>query len=257
VLYLVNSDPEGLACGPEDGTPRCLEGFACVKGDDALERCVRAGFKGIGEECNVTEECSEDAVCADAWATRCPEGASTSMDCALVDAADRGLRCRKLCNEQNLSCGIGTRCFAGVDDGEKPFCQQGTCATDSDCVAAGLEGLCIEETLGGGRSGLCRVRCEPLRCADRGEDCPCRADESCATPVDEVVTGRGVCSATGVLGEGVLCDAANPCDDGLTCALRSDGLQVCLRWCLVGGGAPACGIGQGCASVDGALGLCQ
>jgi len=259
VVYAVSADEEGLLCGPDDGSPRCLEGFACVRADDDLERCVRAGFKQVGDDCVVSEECEDGAICADAWATRCPAGGD-SLDCALVDANDRGLKCRLLCDDRDFSCPSGSRCFAGENDGERPFCQQGTCAADSDCVAGGVGGLCIEEGLSGGRSGLCRVQCEPLRCFDGGPDCPCGAGESCAGPVDETVSARAVCSATGVIGEGLTCNAANPCDDGLTCVLRSDGLQVCLRWCAVAGGAPACGAqAPACGGVAGdpSLGICQ
>jgi hypothetical protein len=260
VLYAVNADEENLLCGPDDGTPRCLDGFACVKADDDLERCVRAGFKEVGDDCVVSEECVDGAVCADAWATRCPQGADDSLDCALVDASDRGLKCRAPCDARDFTCPSGTRCFAGENDGDVPFCQQGTCAADSDCVAGGVGGLCIEEALSGGRSGLCRVQCEPLRCFEGGPGCPCLPDENCAGPVDETVSARAVCSAAGVIGEGLTCNAANPCEPGLTCVLRSDGLQVCLRWCAVAGGAPACGGNLvNCTGVvgDPSLGICQ
>jgi hypothetical protein len=257
VLFALNSDEENLPCGPDNGAPRCLEDYTCVVADDGVERCVKAGFKEVGEPCRSNAECADDGVCADAWATRCDDP-THRMNCALLDEDDRGLRCRARCADTIPRCASDTRCFAGPDDGDIPFCQKGVCASDSDCVVGGTGGLCIEEAFNGGSSGLCSPQCAPLRCFDGGDDCPCLADESCATPADEAVTNRAVCTPTGAIGEGLTCDAGNPCANGLTCALLSDSSTVCLRWCAVGGGAPACSAGI-CGSVvgDPALGLCQ
>jgi hypothetical protein len=257
VLYAWNSDEENLACGPDDGSPRCLQGYTCVPADDGIERCVKAGFKTLGEPCRASTECADDGICADAWATRCDDP-THRMSCALLDENDRGLRCRAPCKNALPACASGTRCFDGPDDGDVPFCQQGACAADSDCVGGGEAGLCLEEAFSGGRSGLCSPVCAPLRCFDRGEDCPCLPTESCATPVDEGVSNRAVCTPTGVIGENQTCDDANPCADGLTCVLLSNNVHVCQRWCAVGGGAPACTSGV-CNGVPGDpfLGLCQ
>lgn len=254
VLYALNASEENLACGPDDGTPRCLDGFTCVPADDGVERCVKAGFKQLGEPCKASEECADDGVCADAWATRCDDP-SNRMNCALLDQGDLGLRCRARCTDDLPRCASDTRCF---EDGDVPFCQKGVCATDSDCVANGTGGLCVEEAQNGGRSGLCSPQCEPLRCFNGGEDCPCVAGESCATPADEAVSSRAVCTPTGVIGEGLTCDPANPCAEGLTCAFLNTRVFVCLRWCAVAGGAPACNAGQ-CRGVAGdpSLGTCQ
>jgi hypothetical protein len=257
VLYALNASEENLACGPDDGTPRCLDGYACVLADDGVQRCVKAGFKQTGEPCKTSEECADDGVCADAWAERCTDP-THRMDCALLDDNDTGLRCRAPCKDTAPPCASGTRCFAGDGDGEIPFCQKAVCAGDTDCVADGVTGLCIEEALNGGRSGQCRPQCEPLRCFDGGDDCPCQTGESCASPPDEVVSARAVCTPMGGIGEGLTCDAANPCADGLTCAPLNTNTSVCLRWCAVAGGAPSCNAGV-CRSVAGnpSLGLCQ
>ncbi|MBM4280799.1 MAG: hypothetical protein FJ137_08580 [Deltaproteobacteria bacterium] len=256
VIYALNSDEENLACGPDNGAPRCLDGYTCVSADDGVERCVKAGFRQVGEPCRASAECADDAVCADAWATRC-EDPVHRMNCALLDDDDSGLRCRARCKDTLPRCASDTRCFE--DDGvEAPYCQQGVCAGDSDCVVGGAGGLCIEEAFNGGRSGLCSPQCAPLRCSDGGDDCPCRDDESCATPADETVSSRAVCTPTGAIGEGLTCDSANPCADGLTCAPLNTNTSVCLRWCAVSGGAPACS-GGACNGVTGdpSLGVCQ
>jgi hypothetical protein len=257
VLYAFNANEENLACGPDNGTPRCLDGYTCVLAGDDVERCVKAGFKALGERCTVSEECADDGVCADAWATSCDDPAHR-MDCALLDDNDTGPRCRARCKDTIPRCASDTRCFEGGDLGDVPFCQKGVCAGDTDCVADGIAGLCIEEAFNGGRSGLCSPLCSPLRCFDRGEDCPCLADESCAGPVDETVSARAVCTPTGGIGEGLTCDAANPCANGLTCAPLNTGTSICLRWCAVAGGAPECnsGVCNGVAG-DPTLGVCQ
>jgi hypothetical protein len=257
VLYALSSSEENLPCGADDGTPRCLDGFTCVLADDDVERCVKAAFQKLGESCRTSAECADDGVCADAWATRCDDPVHR-INCAQVDDDDLGLRCRARCEDELPRCASDTRCFAGVDDGDVPFCQRGVCGSDSDCVAGGAPGICLEEAFNGGRSGLCSPQCEPLRCSDGGDDCPCLAGESCVTPIDEALSARAVCLPTGAIAEGLTCDAGNPCADGLTCAPLSSGVSVCLRWCAVAGGAPACAQGV-CNGVAGnpQLGVCQ
>jgi hypothetical protein len=263
-LYLFNASEENLPCGPEDanGTPRCLDGFVCVEADDGIERCLKAGFKEEGAACIDSGECKDGAVCADVYAERCDGDVVASefkIDCALRDQGDRGLRCRRACKD-DFTCGADLRCFEV--EGLPPFCQKGTCASDNDCVGAGTQGLCIQEALNGGRSGLCREKCEPLDCFGGAGACPCDVGDNCATPPDEgVVSARAVCQPSGTITAGNTCDAANLCASGSTCASFGD-FSACAEWCRVGGGgAPVCNNpGDGCVGVDNAepaLGICQ
>lgn len=260
-IYFFNSDEENLICGPANvnGTPRCKDGFVCIEAADGFERCVKEGFKEEGEDCLDSGECKDGGVCADIYAERCdgdvilPEH---ELDCALRDQSDKGLRCRKPCSKDFL-CGADQRCFDV--EGVGNFCQKGTCASDNDCVAGVNQGICIQEALNGGRSGLCRKTCDPLGCFGGGV-CPCADDENCTTPPDEAfVSARAVCLAAGAIGVGFTCDAANFCVDGATCASFGD-FSSCVQWCRVGGGgAPACDAGT-CGGVDGSepqLGVCQ
>jgi hypothetical protein len=186
------------------------------------------------------------------------------MSCALVNEADRGLRCRPTCNPGDLNpCGNNARCFAF--DGQDAFCQEGTCSADSDCVVQGLAGLCIglvPNTVG--RTGVCLERCDPLVCAQAGT-CDCtgldgQRDEQfhCATPPGEAISGRAVCTEVGVRGEGESCDfGGDLCGRGLTCAPLQDNTFGCVRWCRVGGGNPGCLALPNCQQVVGELGICQ
>ena len=178
------------------------------------------------------------------------------LDCALRDQADKGLRCRRPCSGDFL-CGADLRCFDV--EGVGNFCQKGTCASDNDCVAGVDQGLCIQEGLNGGRSGLCRKTCDPLGCFGGGV-CSCALDENCATPPDDsFVSARAVCLPIGIIGVGLTCDAGNFCVEGATCADFGD-FNSCVQWCRVGGGgAPACDVGN-CSGVDASaplLGVCQ
>ena len=264
VLYLFNSSEENLPCGPADvnGTPRCLDGFVCIEATDGIERCVKAGFKEEGDSCIDSGECKDGGVCADVYSERCdgdvvlPEH---ELDCALRDQGDKGLRCRKPCNDQ-LLCGADQRCFDV--EGLPPFCEQGTCTTDNDCVAGINQGICIQEALNGGRSGLCRKVCDPIDCFDNNAaGCTCAADENCATPPDEsggFATTRAVCLPAGVIGPNLTCDEANFCAAGSTCVLSAGAVQ-CKQWCRSAGqGAPQCDTGS-CADVAGnsGTGICQ
>lgn len=263
-IYLFNSDEENLQCGPADvnGTPRCNDGFVCITAADGIERCVKAGFKNEGDACIDSGECKDGAVCADVYADRCDSSDGVppefELDCALRDQGDKGLRCRKACNDDFL-CGENQRCFdvEGLD----LFCQKGTCSTDSDCVAGVNQGICIQEGLNGGRSGLCRKKCDPLGCFDNAAGgCPCADDENCATPPDETaLSERAVCLPPGVILAGQTCDAANFCELGATCVPFDGGFSACIQWCRFGaGGAPACNGGTTCQDIGaGALGICQ
>ncbi len=254
IIYATSSSEENLLCGPDDGNPRCLDGYACVRAADQQERCVLAGFKDVGEPCLADAECADGGVCADAYAELCPAG-STDINCGRVDDATGGLRCRAPCDEATgFSCDGDDRCF--FFDGLTPFCQQGTCASDTDCEGAAVPALCVGET-GGGRNGFCVVACDPLACFDG--DCPCAAGEGCAMPADEFsVSTRNVCSAAGGILPGAACDVLNPCVEGSSCVFRNDGTAVCVQWCRVGGGAPTCdsGVCQG-VQQGSALGICQ
>lgn len=251
ILYATGSDEENLVCGPEGG-PRCLEGFACVEQDDGVERCVRAGFKEVGDDCNDTAECVAGAICADAYASLCGNDTS-DINCSNLEGSDTGFKCRAACDDVG-GCGDGTRCF--FFDGIAPFCQAGTCATDSDCTRGGVDNLCITES--SGRDGLCAIKCDPLGCHD-GSACTCALDQACATPVDEAVSARAVCGEIGVINPGEVCDVLNPCVDGASCVVTTAGFSQCVQWCRVGGGAPACdnGLCQGIDASDPDLGICN
>ncbi|MDP2340937.1 MAG: hypothetical protein Q8O67_08270 [Deltaproteobacteria bacterium] len=257
-LYFFNSSEEGLACGPDDGNARCSEGFVCVDvaGD---ESCVKAGFKQEGEACVANGECADEGVCADVFAGRCGDDQEPEhvLDCALRNVADGGLRCRRPCNA-DFTCGEGLRCFdLGVDE-IPPFCQEGTCATDGDCFSNSVRGFCVEEGLNGGRSGLCRVQCDPLACFDGGNDCDCVDGQACASPPDDgAVSSRAICTVPGTFGQNIGCDVINGCLTGFTCAPIQQTGNVCLQWCdATGVGPPACNEGV-CQGVDGAVGICR
>jgi len=254
IIFATSSDEENLLCGPDNGQPRCLDGFACVRAADEQERCVRAGFKDVGEPCLADAECDNGGVCADAYAELCPSG-STDINCGRVDESLEGLRCRAPCDAATgFSCDEGDRCF--FFEGLAPFCQTGTCATDTDCEGLAVPALCVGEQ-NGGRSGFCVPFCDPLGCFDNS-DCACVDGESCALPPDEfVVSTRNVCTGAGVLQPGEACDVVNPCVEGSSCVFRNDGVGVCAQWCRVGGGAPACQVGV-CQGVQqgSALGIC-
>jgi hypothetical protein len=263
-LWLFGSDEEGLLCGPDDGNPRCLDGFVCARGTDDVERCVRAGFKEEGASCSLPAECSSGLTCADAYAALCPAGLDDDMGCGLVDEQDRGLRCRRICNPADRStCGNNARCFAF--EGQEAFCQQGTCATSSDCILGGLIGLCIDAAPNTtGRTGLCLERCDPLACAQAGTcDCVGRdgaRDDAfgCVTPPGEAISNRFVCQEVGSVSEGGACDfGGNLCARGLTCAPLVDGSFGCVRWCRVGGGNPGCLEFPNCQAVTNEVGICQ
>ncbi len=262
VLFFANSNEENLVCGPDDGSARCLDDFVCVEASDGVERCVKAGFKQEGEVCVASGECADEGVCADVFGGRCGDDIAPEhvMDCALRDLADTGLRCRRPCND-DFTCGADLRCFdLGIEE-LPPFCQEGTCSSDSDCLANNTRGLCIEEGLNGGRSGLCRVQCNPVDCFDLGSDCTCVAGQACASPPDEgAVSARAICTVPGTFGQGLTCDVLNGCLAGFTCAPVENVGGVCAQWCLAsGGGAPACDSGacQGVDATDPTIGICQ
>lgn len=262
-IYLFNSDEENLPCGPANvnGTPRCKDTFVCIEAADGIERCVKAGFKDEGEACLDSGECKDGGICADVYSERCDGDVVApefELDCALRDQGDKGLRCRKACTEDLLCGGADQRCFDV--DGVGLFCQKGTCASDNDCVAGVSQGICIQEGLNGGRSGLCRKICDPLACNGGGGGCTCELDENCASPPDDAtLSARAVCLPAGVIAAGNTCDAGNFCADGATCAPFDAGFSACVQWCRVGGGgAPACDDPDAaCNGVDGALGICQ
>jgi hypothetical protein len=261
ILYLTSSSEENLPCGADLEQPRCLDGYACVVAADDVERCVRANFKEVGEECVSSDECKDGGICGDAYAELCPTG-STDLNCSRLGNADTGLRCRAPCDDaNNFACDAGSRCFFPLDEEDEPFCQVGICATDSDCSGDGEVGVCVGEAVSGGRSGLCAQACEPLACFDRnvGGACPCASSESCSTPPDEGnPTDHNICQATGTIRSKETCNAVETCVDGNTCLLLNTSTQVCLQWCNVNGGAPTCPNGDLCqgVSLSSNLGIC-
>lgn len=257
-LYFFNASEENLPCGPDDanGSPRCKDGFVCVKTDDEIDRCVKEAFKEQGEECLDPLECkAEGSACADAYAVLCPAGTS-DISCALVDTANTGLRCRTPC-DRGSDCADDEHCFLFGD--EPGFCQKGTCTTDNDCVAGLQQGRCVSER-GNGRNGLCQLSCDPLDCNTPGRVCACAADQNCTQPADESdASAAAVCDQIGVIAAPLTCDVLNPCESGATCTeLDGADVFVCAQWCRVAGGAPACDTGR-CNAVPGdpELGICQ
>lgn len=261
IIYATTSSEENLLCGPVNGDePRCLDGYTCVTAADDVDRCVRAAFKKVGEPCAASEECVDDGICGDGYATLCPAG-STDLNCSRLANADTGLRCRAPCDDANgFACDSGDRCF--FNDDNINFCQVGICASDSDCSGDGVVGVCVGEIQNGGRSGLCAAGCGPLACFDRdiAGNCPCVDGEACATPPDETgASAHNICTAAGPNVAGDQCDVIDNCVDGDTCVQRTSNDFLCVQWCRVGGGAPVCSAGT-CIDIDPrepALGICQ
>ena len=259
LIYATTANEENLPCGTDPEVPRCLDGYACVTAEDKIDRCVRAGFKAVGEACVASEECADGGFCADGYAGLCPVG-STDLNCARLANADTGLKCRAPCDTANgFSCSAGNRCFFAGSEGEIAFCQVGICASDSDCSGGGVDGICVGEFVSGGRSGLCAPACDPLGCFDN-TDCPCADEETCGTPPDEAgASAHNICNPIGDRVGGQVCDPLNPCGFNETCVQRNVGDFVCVDWCRVGSGAPECVGGARCDGVDLAnplLGVC-
>lgn len=258
VMWALSADETGLACGPDDGSPRCLEGWACVQ-----EKCVKAGFKAVNELCEATIECQDGLVCGDGYAG-CADDLADDLNCALFDDAQSSGRCRPRCDPDAPNCADGQRCFASNSADDGGYCQVGTCGEDGDCQGiAGSLGLCAGMQ-GDGLTGLCLEQCDPLTCAAGacsgcdGLDDQADDNKTCVPVPGEGVSSRTVCDAMGSLTEGQDCGAGTDfCGLGLFCLKPQVGNAVCAKWCRLLGGNPACDVGRTCTGVTATLGFCQ
>lgn len=262
VLFAVGSGDEGALCAED--APRCKDGFVCVDVGDDGERCLSAGFLKDGDPCLDDGQC-ESGLCGDGYEALC-DGAAVEpqrvLDCAIrARTGDATKRCRRDCTVE--LCPTGFHCFA--ESATRAFCQESTCASDSDCVDGAVTGLCVDEGVVGGKSGLCRTTCNPIACLDNDNGTPCTCAEglACMTPLEgEDVSGRAVCDIPGVLAEGEACGVVDvgaafaTCDAGLTCAaLPGANTLVCQRWCQAVG-APSCNVGASCSVIED-VGVCR
>ena len=263
VIYAFNSDPGGLAC--ESG--QCLDGYTCV---DNI--CVNAGAKKAGDLCAKTAECESGLYCGSQY-RQCVEGdpaadngANDDVNCALTVDEDEDMRCRLICDPaETAPCPQGQRCWLPPPDteGVTGFCQQGTCAADSEC--ASQDALC-SGAIGLGKLGTCSENCDPLECTAQtcsgceGLDGVPDAPYTCAPPIFESVTLRTVCTDAGGIPPYGACGSINGdlCSPGTFCIeSTTGGSPFCSPWCRFPSGAPACpNQSDVCTLVGGSVGFC-
>ncbi len=275
-LYLFNSDPEGLPCDfTNSDQGACLDGYVCVNvesGDpdnpDINPVCLKAGAKKKGEACARNEECDSDLTCNTRFAA-CT-GGGDDFNCDLVSDADKNLACRTVCDPQNptATCNADEAC---VDLGDgAPFCQSGTCTSDSDCNVHNGSGFCIGEGNPPSKIGFCFEACNPLACS--GGQCPdCKgvdgvvdASANCVPLLDEGLTtsNRTMCDIIGTTADFSACDPlGEPCQGGAFCNNLISTGPVCTPWCFFDGsdqgGSPGCSAPALCNNIDGStIGFC-
>lgn len=264
ILYLLNEDPDGLPCEiDDDGITHCLKGYTCVdKNDGSTPLCRKAGALQVGQACDEDAQCDEDLVC-DTGYTSCADNPD-DPNCSIVPSEQKDKACRLTCSVNDPdTCPADTLCF---QNGDHEFCQAGTCATDSDCQE-GFQGLCVGETVLGGKTGFCFQRCDPLRCAGgvcadcTGLDGVADPGLNCIAVLDEGLSARAMCDSVGDLQEGDTCDPVlDRCELGAFCNAAAGAAlgraPFCTRWCSFPSGAPACNSPTVCTQVSGNLGFC-
>jgi hypothetical protein len=231
-LWFVNADEEGLLCGPDDGNPRCLDGFFCASDNT----CKPGAFRKEGDVCTQTEECGANLFCGDAVVDFCSNGDPDNINCNLFPADTGGLRCRSVCGA-TTPCGNGLRCFPVVNLAVDGLCQPGACETNSQCG----NGLCLAKSAASGKTGLCFEFCDPLSCIDGractgcgGQDGLLDSNRACELPFfgGNEVGGLPVCFEIPpeILGVGAGCNVNGECGRGLTCFPTGAGPR-CLQFC--------------------------
>ena len=266
LFWLLGSDPEGLPCALDD--PPCLDGYVCVE-----DQCLKAGAKKAGDLCTLTEECADNLFCASGYEECAGDGAD-DVNCAIAGPGAQDKKCRVIC-ESHDACENNERCFVVSDvAGITGFCQDGTCASDSDCQAvAGSPGLCAG-VVGPGRTGFCMESCDPLTC--QNNECPgCDGLDNtpdvgvgCMPMPGETLSVRTVCDAAGQSEFGAACGGVNDdlCAPGYFCFAPTVGNPYCSKWCgysqiIFEGDNPACATGVECTPVGveetAELGFCQ
>ncbi|MEZ4367909.1 MAG: hypothetical protein R2939_16760 [Kofleriaceae bacterium] len=158
----------------------------------------------------------------------------------------------------------GPRCFGGISaltagepcifaagqvDPCEPglLCRYGFCRSLCDGSAPCDQGFCppsATATAGAAEVFVCAPPCDPINPTCAGTDGCCPAVEPGATP------GCAPAGA-GVIGDA--CLVPTDCEAGLTCAEDAPGVTSCRQVCDLGGGAPMCGLDEGCVDV-GAIG---
>jgi len=253
---------EGRPCDPAGV---CLPGFVCVKG-----LCQKKGVLQINEPCRATGECVSGAVCADIYcddsagtkckaASECPNGGEDEFNCYGGQCECKRV-CRPNCDYPDFGkCKSGQLCWPEVEQ-DVGFCQEGNCGERDDGTSVGNctdTEVCLE--FNGPGSGVCNALCHILK--QNASDCTpgpppqgvlcCAANQNCehivqlwGTSVDP--NGElGICFDSGTQIEGGTC-SADPavnlyCLRGMVCNVGN-----CVKYCDVGGGAPACAANQQC-----------
>lgn len=256
VLTFLNYDPEGLPCTAEGD---CLAGYTCV--DNV---CRNAAAKQVGDACVEDDEC-ESGVCADAYDNDCGD----DINCELGrDRDSSGLKCRAACNPDEAaseSCNTSEYCFIDGEGAVAGYCQEGTCGVDGNCGENRIplqngfdiqQNVCLGISNNGDNPGLCVLGCNPLLCDANGGCAGCPLGQASCLAASSTFD-RYACFSTGFVPHNGACDANNPCAPGSFCLAGGGGGNYCARFCLVGGGAPACVAPQTCNVLSGNVGYCQ
>ncbi|MEM9067758.1 MAG: S1 family peptidase [Myxococcota bacterium] len=227
---------------PGDGRRRCLDpclgdggdclaGEACAAPVGACGACVAAdivaGDRGLGEPCDVDDECGSSLCFEDEGLTYC------SRECADDEGCGDGFHCRVDRCVRGPRGDVGDRCVANEDCGsgicaaidDRRWCTA-FCEGDDECP----EGLSCVDT---GSASVCAPDLSLV-----GEDCT--VNEDCATGLCAAGTAAGdVCTR--------FCGPDNACAPGLECTRIDGGDAICVPPSGGGGGG-----GGGCSTAGGA-----
>jgi hypothetical protein len=160
--------------------------------------------------------------------------------CAPAGTAGDGMPCMNV-----NDCQEGFIC-----DGSDMICRHACCGGDSSACPFGQACMIsIVDSMGRATGvGLCRA----------SDTCDLLTQEGCMEPRGCYPSGDGVIciESTMDLMENAACTAANDCAPGFACAGMP---SRCHAFCRLGGGMPACRMGQTCTGLSGApamVGVC-
>ncbi len=159
----------------------------------------------IAEICQNDDTCEPGSKCVEPIFENC----QNDINCALHRTrGDLKAKCRKVCdlNIVPTECPSKQRCVFHVDS-KNGVCLNGLCDSDEDCGKNNtLTNKCLDK-INGPKSGICALRCDPLRC-NKGTcpDCPA-AQTAC-----ELIRGTAdfICISGGDA------PAFSPCDEEKT-----------------------------------------